>query len=140
MTVRVLLADGHLLLRQRLRTLLEEHAAWRVVAEASDGPEAVRLAEEFRPDVAVIDVAMPLLNGLETTRRIVRRSPATRVIVLSVDADEAYVTQARSAGAVGFVLTDSADVDLLPAVEEVARGRPFISPAAAVAGTVELPP
>jgi two-component system response regulator NreC len=102
-----------------------------VIAEAGDGREAVRLAEEHRPDVAIIDVAMPLLNGVETTRQIVKRAPGVRVLVLSMHADEAYVTQILKAGATGYLLKDSADVDLMKAVTAVARAQSFFSPAVA---------
>jgi two-component system, NarL family, response regulator NreC len=102
-----------------------------VVAEASDGREAVRLAEQHRPDVAIVDVAMPLLNGIETTRQIAKRVPATRVLVLSMHSDEAYVTQILQAGATGYLLKDSADVDLMQAVSAVSVGKSFFSPAIA---------
>jgi DNA-binding NarL/FixJ family response regulator len=126
--VRILLADDHTVVRQGLRKLLEERADWEVVAEAGDGREAVRLAEQHQPDVAILDVAMPLLNGIEATRQITKRVPGTRVLVLSMHADEAYVTQILQAGATGYLLKDSADVDLWKAVEEVAQGRSFFSP------------
>ena len=129
--VRILLADDHTIVRQGLRKLLEERPEWEVVAEAGDGREAVRLAEQHRPDVAIVDVAMPLLNGIETTRQITKRVPSTRVLVLSMHADEAYVTQILQAGATGYLLKDSADVDLLKAVEEAVSGRSFFSPAIA---------
>jgi DNA-binding NarL/FixJ family response regulator len=129
--VRILLADDHTIVRQGLRKVLEERPEWEVVAEAGDGREAVRLAEQHRPDVAIVDVAMPLLNGIETTRQITKRVPNTRVLVLSMHADEAYVTQILQAGATGYLLKDSADVDLLKAVEEAASGRSFFSPAIA---------
>jgi len=129
--LRLLLADDHTLVRQGLRKVLESHREWEVVAEASDGREAVRLAEEHKPDVAVIDVAMPVLNGIETTRQIVKRVPGTRVLVLSMHADEAYVTQILKAGAAGYILKDSADVDLLQAVSAVSQGKSFFSPAIA---------
>jgi DNA-binding NarL/FixJ family response regulator len=129
--LRILLADDHTVVRQGLRKVLEERPEWQVVAEAGDGREAVRLAEQFRPDVAVLDVAMPLLNGIEATRQITRRAPQTRVLVLSMYSDEAYVTQMLKAGATGYLLKDSADVDLLQAVQAVSQGKSFFSPAVA---------
>jgi two-component system, NarL family, response regulator NreC len=117
--------------RQGLRKVLEERPEWQVVAEAGDGRDAVRLAEQFRPDVAVVDVAMPLLNGIEATRQITRRAPQTKVLVLSMYSDEAYVTQMLKAGATGYLLKDSADVDLLQAVQAVSQGKSFFSPAVA---------
>jgi len=129
--IRILLADDHTVVRQGLRKVLEERPDWEVVAEAGDGREAVRLAEQFKPDVAILDVAMPLLNGIEATRQITRRVPGTRVLVLSMHADEAYVAQILQAGATGYLLKDSADVDLLQAVSEVGQGRSFFSPSIA---------
>ena len=126
--LRILLADDHTVVRQGLRKVLEECPQWQVVAEAGDGREAVRQAEELKPDVAIIDVAMPLLNGIETTRQIVRRSPGTRVLVLSMHSDEAYVNQILKAGATGYLLKDSADVDLLQGVDAVSNGKSFFSP------------
>ena len=110
--------------------MLEERPEWQVV-EAGNGREAVTLAEQLKPDIAIVDVAMPLLNGVEATRQISARSPATRVLVLSMYADEAYVTQMLNAGAAGYLLKDSAGVDLLEAVAAVASGKSFFSPAIA---------
>jgi len=129
--LRILLADDHAMVRQALRKLLEECPEWKVIAEAGDGGEAVRLAEQHRPDVAVLDIAMPLLNGIEATREITMRSPNTRVLLLSMHADEAYVTQGLQAGATGYLLKEAADADLLTAANEVAHGRSFLSPSIA---------
>jgi DNA-binding NarL/FixJ family response regulator len=131
MALRILLADDHTIVRQGLKKMLEERPDWEVVAEAGDGREAVRQAEQHRPDVAIVDVAMPLLNGIETTRQIVKKSPGTRVLVLSMHADDAYVIQILQAGATGYLLKDSADVDLIQAVTAVSRGTSFFSPAIA---------
>jgi two-component system response regulator NreC len=122
-TVRILLADDHTVVRQGLRKVLEERPEWKVVAEAGDGREAVRQAEQLKPDVAIIDVAMPLLNGVEATRQIVKHVPSVRVLVLSMHADDAYVTQILQAGASGYLLKDSADVDLIQAVAAVIPGQ-----------------
>ncbi len=129
--LRILLADDHTVVRQGLRRVLEARPEWQVVAEAGDGREAVRLAEETKPDVAILDVAMPRLNGIEAVRQIARKVPDTRLLVLSMHADEAYVTQMLRAGASGYLLKDSADVDLLQAVDAVSAGKSFFSPAIA---------
>jgi DNA-binding NarL/FixJ family response regulator len=129
--VRILLADDHTIVRHGLRRMLEERPEWQVVAEACDGREAIRLAEQHRPDVAIVDVAMPSLNGIETTRQLVRKVPALRVLILSMHVDEVYVTQILKAGATGYLLKDSADTDLFQAVAAVADGQSFFSPAIA---------
>jgi DNA-binding NarL/FixJ family response regulator len=129
--LRILLADDHTVVRQGLRKVLEERPDWVVVAEAGNGRDAVKQAEELKPDVAILDVAMPLLNGIEATRQIVKRSPATRILVLTMHADEAYVNQILKAGATGYLLKDSADVDLIQAVAAVSQGKSFFSPAVA---------
>jgi two-component system, NarL family, response regulator NreC len=130
-TLRILLADDHTLVRQGIRKILEERPGWVVVDEARDGREAVQKALATEPDVIVIDTAMPLLNGIEATRQITRRLPNARVLVVSMHADEAYVVRAVEAGAHGYLLKDSADVDLVHAVTVVATGKSFFSPAVA---------
>jgi len=129
--VKILLADDHTIVRHGLRRMLEERPDWQVVAEACDGREAVRLAEQHKPDVAIIDVAMPMLNGIETTRQLVRKVPGLKVLILSMHVDEVYVTQILKAGASGYLLKDSADTDLFHAVAAVAQGQSFFSPAIA---------
>jgi two-component system, NarL family, response regulator NreC len=129
--VRILLGDDHTVVRQGLRKILEEQPAWQVIAQASDGRQAVQQTLALLPDVAVLDIAMPLLNGIEATRQIVRRAPAVHVLILSMHAEEAYVTQAVQAGAKGYLLKDSADSDLVRGVAAVAAGTSFFSPAAA---------
>lgn len=129
--LRILLADDHTVVRQGLRKVLEERADWEVVAEAGDGREAIRQAEELKPDIAIIDIAMPLLNGIEATRQIAKRSPSTRVLVLTMHSDEAYVNQMLQAGAAGYLLKESADVDLIQAVSAVSKGKSFFSPGVA---------
>jgi two-component system response regulator NreC len=129
--VRILLADDHTLVRQGFRKMLEERPEWEVVAEASDGREAVRQALELNPDVAILDIAMPQLNGIEATRQIVRRLPQIRVLVLSMYIRDVYVLQVLQAGARGYLLKNSAGGDLIRAVTAIARGRSFFSPAVA---------
>jgi two-component system, NarL family, response regulator NreC len=131
MAVRILLGDDHTVVRQGLRKILEEQPEWQVIAQASDGRQAVQQTLALLPDVAVLDIAMPLLNGIEATRQIVRRAAAVHVLILSMHAEEAYVTQAVQAGAKGYLLKDSADSDLVRGVAAVAAGKSFFSPAAA---------
>lgn len=129
--LRIVLGDDHTLVRQGFRKILEETREWQVVAEAGDGREVVRQTLAHRPDVVVLDIGMPLLNGIESTRQIVRRLPDVRVLILSMHADEAYITQALHAGAKGYLLKDSADTDLIRGVTDVAAGKSFFSPAVA---------
>jgi two-component system response regulator NreC len=126
--LEIVLADDHTLLRQGLRKILEERPDWAVVAEAGDGREAVRQILAMRPDVAILDIGMPLLNGIEATRQIVRRLPECRILILSMHANEAYIIQALKAGAKGYMLKDSADTDLIRGVSSVAAGKSFFSP------------
>ena len=129
--LRIVLGDDHTLVRQGVRKILEARPDWTVVAEAGDGREAVRKTLQFEPEVAVLDIGMPLLNGIEAARQITRKAPAVHVLILSMHSDEAYITQALQAGAKGYLLKDSADTDLIRAVEDVAAGRSFLSPAVA---------
>ncbi len=128
--VRILLADDHTLVRHGIRRILEEHADWQVVGETSDGREAVRQTLELLPDIVIMDIGMPQLNGIEAARQITRRAPSVRVLMLSMHADEAYITQAVEAGAIGYLLKDSADVELVKAVTAAIHGRSFFSPQA----------
>jgi DNA-binding NarL/FixJ family response regulator len=127
----VLLGDDHAVLRQGLRKILEDRRDWRVVAEAGNGRDAVREALELKPEVAVLDIGMPILNGIEATRQIARRAPTVRVVILSMHSDQAYVTQAVHAGARGYVLKESAGDELIEAISTVATGGTFFSPAVA---------
>ncbi len=129
--LRLLLGDDHTLFRQGLRKILEEKPEWEVVGEAGDGREAVRQVAVLRPDVAVLDIGMPLLNGIEATQQIVRRVPETRVLILSMHSADAYVARALQAGAKGYLLKDSAGKELIRAVATVAAGKSFFSPAIA---------
>jgi two-component system response regulator NreC len=132
--VRILLADDHGIVRQGLRAILARDPAFDVVGESSDGREAVRLAEALDPTIVIMDIAMPHLNGIEATAQIVKRNPGIGIIILSMHSDETYLLRALTAGARGYLLKDSAEVDLIRAVHTVAQGRPFFSPA--ITGTL----
>ena len=129
--LRLLLGDDHAVLRQGLKKILEDRRDWRVVAEAGNGRDAVREALAVNPDVAVLDIGMPLLNGIEATRQIVRRAPSVRVLILSMHSDQAYVTQAVQAGARGYLLKESAAEELIEAITALSTGKSFFSPAVA---------
>jgi DNA-binding NarL/FixJ family response regulator len=129
--LRILLADDHTIVRQGLRKILEAQPEWTVVAEASDGRDTVRLAIELQPDVVILDIGMPRLNGIEATRQIVRRLPSVGVVILSMHSDETYILQALQAGARAYLLKDSADTDLIRGVSAAAAGKSFFSPVVA---------
>jgi DNA-binding NarL/FixJ family response regulator len=125
--IRILIADDHGIVRAGLKLLLNRIMGTEVVAEAADGREAVRLAKAFAPDIVLIDVAMPLLNGLDAARQILRENPRVGIIVLSMYMDESYILRALDAGARGYLIKDNADDELENAIRSVAAGRPFFS-------------
>jgi DNA-binding NarL/FixJ family response regulator len=129
--LRILLGDDHTIVRQGLRKIVEAQPGWEVVAEASDGREAVRLCLELTPNIAILDIGMPVLNGIEATRQIVRRLPDVGVVILSMHSDEPYILRALQAGARAYLLKDSADADLIRGVTAAAAGKSFFSPAVA---------
>ena len=127
--MRILLADDHGIVRRGMKSLLETEPGIEVVGEASDGREALKLCESLKPDIAILDVSMPMLNGIETTAQAVKNWPDLKIIILSMYADESYVVRALSAGARAYLLKEATEEDLLPAVRAVAGGRSFFSPA-----------
>jgi two-component system response regulator NreC len=126
--IKILLADDHALVRHGFRMILAAQPDMEIVGEAGNGREAVELAQKLKPDVVVMDVAMPELNGIEATRRLIELSPRTRVLALSMHKDAVYVREILRAGARGYLLKDSADADLLAAVRAVAKGEGYLSP------------
>ena len=131
MSIRIFLADDHTIVRDGVKLLLDAQPDLRVVGLAANGREAVRLASRLLPDVAVMDITMPELNGIEAAAQILRRSPATAVLILSMYNDERYVARAMKAGARGYLLKDSVEQDLIRAIELACQGRSFFSPAVA---------
>jgi two-component system, NarL family, response regulator NreC len=125
--IRILLADDHTIVRDGLRSLLEKQPDMTVSGEAADGREAVSFAEENSPDVVVMDIAMPNMNGIEATRRIVATRPATGIVILSMHQDESYVLRSLKAGARGYLLKDSLRSDVVEAIRSVAQGRSFLT-------------
>lgn len=126
--LRILLADDHIVMRTGLRALLERQPNLEVVGESENGRETVELVDSLKPDVVVMDVGMPVLNGIEATKTIVSQHPATAVVILSMHADESYVMRALKAGARGYLLKDSAPGDLLGAIQAVSQNKSFFSP------------
>lgn len=129
--LRLVLGDDHTLFRHGLRKILEDNPEWTVVAEVGDGREALRQCVTLKPDVAVLDVAMPLLNGIDAATQITRQVPGTRVLVVSMHSEDVYVARALQAGAKGYMLKDCAADELVKAVASVAAGHPYFSPAIA---------
>ena len=126
--IRILLADDHAIVRQGFKLILNQQADMTVVGEAGDGAEAVQRALELKPDLVIMDIAMPRVNGVEATRRIMENGPACGVLVLSMHKDAVYVRESLRAGAKGYLLKEAIDQDLLRAVRAVANGEGFLSP------------
>ena len=126
--IRILLADDHNIMRRGLRLLLERQPGFEVVGEAADGRQAVERAEATKPDVVVLDIAMPNMGGIEAAQRISALLPQTAIVILSMHSDEGYVLRALKAGAKGYVLKDSAENDLIEAIKAVGEGKAFFSP------------
>src|SRR5947199_476478 len=127
--ITVLLAEDHHIVREGFRSLLRHEPDIEVVGEAETGRQAVQLARKLTPDVVVMDIAMPLLNGLEATRQITKEVPSTKVLILSSYSDDEYVNQLTEAGAVGYLLKQTAAADLIKAIREAKKGNAFFSPA-----------
>jgi DNA-binding NarL/FixJ family response regulator len=125
----MILAEDHAVMRRGLRLVLEEQKDFQVVGEASDGREAVSLVEALKPDVAVLDIAMPNMNGIEAARQISAKQPGVSIVVLSMHSDEGYVLRALKAGARGYLLKESPEADLILAIRSVSQGKAFFSPA-----------
>jgi len=126
--IHILLADDHNVMRAGLKLLLESHAGFKVISEASDGNQAVENALRTRPEVVVLDIAMPKLSGIEAAQRISAQLPQTAIIILSMHSDEGYVLRALKSGARGYLLKDSAESDLIQAIKAVREGKAFFSP------------
>jgi len=126
--IRILLADDHSILREGLRMLLDRQSEFEVVGDASNGREAVEMAGSLEPDVVIMDLAMPGLNGIEATRRIISRNAHTAVVILSMHSDESYILRSLKAGARAFLLKDSLKSDLIDAIRTAVQGKSFFSP------------
>jgi two-component system response regulator NreC len=125
----ILLADDHTVIRSGLRMVLEKQSDFQVVGEAGDGRQAVKMADELKPDVVVMDIAMPNLNGIDAAKQIVNQNARVAVVILSMHSDESYVMRALKSGAKAYLLKDSAEADLIRAVRAVVEGKSFFSPA-----------
>jgi DNA-binding NarL/FixJ family response regulator len=127
--VRIVLADDHTIMRHGLRLVLERQPDFAVVGEANDGREAIEVVVRENPDIAIMDIGMPLLNGIEAAKRIAEERVKTAVVILSMHSDESYILKALRAGARGYLLKDSAEIDLIQAIRAVSAGKAFFSPA-----------
>jgi DNA-binding NarL/FixJ family response regulator len=137
--LRILVADDHQVVRTGLRTLLESKTGWQVCAEAANGREAVEKAGALQPDVAVLDIGMPLLNGVEATRQIRKVSPETEILILTMHDSEHMIQGVLDAGAHGYILKDDADRNLLAAVESLRRHKPYLSSRVSAAAVAAQP-
>lgn len=128
MSIRIIIADDHKIVRNGLRSLIEKELDIEVIAEADNGRNAVRISQELAPDVVIMDIAMPDLNGIEATRQIIAALPNTKVIALSMHADKRYVMEMLKAGASGYILKDNAYEELASAIRTVLGNRTYLSP------------
>jgi DNA-binding NarL/FixJ family response regulator len=135
--LNVLLVDDHALVRRGFRRMLEDEPTFQVVGEASDGLEAVKLAEDLRPDVIVMDCALPQMNGIEASRRILAKLPDTAILMLSMHSEDTLVKQALEAGARGYILKNAMDLDLVSAIKKVAEGKTVLDPQIARSGALK---
>ena len=127
--IRIVVADDHAVMRRGLRLILEQQADFQVLGEANDGREAMSMVESLRPDVAVLDITMPNLNGIDAARQISAKQPGVAIVILSMHADEGYVLRALKAGARAYLLKESPEADFIQAVRAVSEGKAFFSPA-----------
>jgi DNA-binding NarL/FixJ family response regulator len=135
--LKVLLVDDHALVRRGFRRMLEDEPSFQVVGEASDGGEAVKRAEELRPEVIVMDCALPQVNGIEAARQILKRLPDTAILMLSMHSEDTLVRQALEAGARGYILKNALDLDLVSAIKKVAGGQTVLDPQISRGGTLK---
>ncbi len=135
--LKVLLVDDHALVRRGFRRMLEDEPTFQVVGEASDGLEAVEIAEQLNPDVIVMDCALPQINGIEASRRILAKHPDTAILMLSMHSEDTLIRQALEAGAKGYVLKNAMDLDLVNAIKKVAEGKTVLDPQITRSGTLK---
>jgi DNA-binding NarL/FixJ family response regulator len=135
--LKILLVDDHALVRRGFRRMLEDEPSFQVVGEASDGLEAVARAEELRPDVVVMDCALPQINGVEATRRILAKLPDTAILMLSMHSEDTLIRQALAAGARGYILKNAMDLDLVSAIKKVAEGKMVVDPQIKLDGSMK---
>jgi DNA-binding NarL/FixJ family response regulator len=135
--LKVLLVDDHALVRRGFRRMLEDEPTFQVVGEASNGLEAVQIAEQLQPDVIVMDCALPQINGIEASRRILAKRPETAILMLSMHSEDTLIRQALEAGAKGYVLKNAMDLDLVSAIKKVAEGKTVLDPQISRSGTLK---